>query len=74
MRSTLGNAENSRGFIIYMPTRRIVRENVMLNERSRSSSIGGKGMIIKVRILTTTNAISISLFFEITGSCAANLD
>jgi len=63
IKSMEGNADNSNGFEIYMPTRRIIKENVMLNDKRISSNMAGRGIIITTRITTADIAIRISLFF-----------
>jgi len=65
-RSMEGKDESSSGFRIYMPTRRIINENVMLNDKRRSNKIDGSGIIIINKIPTTDSAIKISVFFVTT--------
>ena len=66
-----GKADKSRGRNVYMEASRMMSANVMLNDIRRSSSIGGRGIIINARIATTATAMVISLFLEIPGSCPA---
>ena len=66
-KSMEGNADNSKGLKIYVDARSIINENVMLNAKRISSSIGGRGITINIRIATTAIAIRISLFFVTNG-------
>ena len=63
-----GKADNSRGLTAYIEARRITIAKVILNEISRSNSIGGNGITIKTRIATTATAMNRSLFFVSAGS------
>jgi hypothetical protein len=58
-----GNADNSSGCMMYMLASIITSEMVMLNDKSKSRTTGGKGIIINTRIPTTAAARKISLFF-----------
>lgn len=63
-----GKADSSRGLNVYIEAKRITIAKVMLNEISRSNSIGGNGITKKTRIATTATAMNRSLFFVIAGS------
>ena len=66
-----GKADRSNGLNVYIEAKRMISANVILNEIRRSSSIGGSGITINIRIATAATAMEISLFFEITGTCPA---
>jgi len=64
-----GNADNSKGRCTYILAKRTIKDNVMLKDKSKSSSIVGSGIIIKTRMPTTAKAMMTSLFLVIYGSC-----
>jgi hypothetical protein len=66
-----GKADSSRGLIVYIEAKRMMSANVILNDIRRSSSIGGRGITMNIRIATTATATEISLFLVIPGSCPA---
>ena len=53
--------EKSRGLSEYMAIRRIVIARVIFSARRKSRSIGGSGIIITTRTVTTPTTVSISL-------------
>jgi len=61
IKSNDGNMEKSRALIVYMAIRRMVMERVILRARRKSRSMGGNGMIITTRIVTTPMTVIISL-------------
>ena len=53
--------EKSSGFSVYMAIRRIVMERVIFRARRKSRRIGGNGMIITTRTVTTPITVTISV-------------
>ena len=56
--------EKSKGLSAYMAIRSIVIESVIFNARRKSRTIGGKGIIITTRTVTTPIMVIISLVGE----------
>jgi hypothetical protein len=65
MRSTEGNEENSRELSVNNATKRIRTPTVMLNAKSRSRTISGRGTTIISRIDITPMARTTSDFLTI---------
>ena len=53
--------EKSRDFTVYMAIKRIVIAMVIFRARRKSRSIGGNGIIMTPRIVTTPMTVMISL-------------
>jgi hypothetical protein len=49
-KSNDGKEDRSSGFRMYIPTRRMIRDKVILNERNRSSNMAGMGMTMTMRM------------------------
>ena len=78
-RSKGGNMKKSKGLSVYIEIKRMVMARVMFSARRKSRRMGGNGMIITTRIVTTPITVRISLkdakfdFDEITCSIDISL-
>jgi len=67
IKSTDGNDEKSNGRNRYVPTRRMVKAKVILNDSKRSSTTAGRGITIKTTMPTTPTEAITSLFLVKNG-------
>jgi hypothetical protein len=63
-----GKDDNSNGLRIYVATKTIKRQKVMLKDNKISRSTGGSGITINTRMPTIATASKTSLFFIKVGS------
>ena len=63
-----GNVDSSNGLMMYVATRTIIKQNVMLKDNRMSRSTGGKGITMNTRIPTIATAKKTSLFFRNLGN------
>jgi len=64
-----GNDDSSNGFMMYVATRTIIRQNVILKDNRMSRSTVGNGITMNTRIPTIATAKKTSLFFRNLGRC-----